>query len=578
MLIRGARITLDEFARFIRISALMTAGTLTAPFGQAHELFHSRADLLRLLTSLVHSKRLNLSSQFPDLSTFLESRRDFYSENRSHFSNYFKKEKQKILSDAYKVSPDLGTTRHIKRELSILATVGTVGNTFSAEEVNFAKSQRDFVTGTLIDRPMGATYGVYLKQDIHPQPMVSQRLGNLSSRVFSAHYQEVHAAVSPTGVYADHLVENYDHFPFYDIEINFTLLSQLGLSDVVVRPEFERIFNTLASDQNLFRFVEMKDHLFQSITNKLKIVDRVLAPTSDNLKSELRKFPFQSTGAGGLVPDPTLFAEKIRNAIAGRASRDSAFAGTLSQETLIKVNRVRIAIFTATNLEDAVLQAQLAQHNFLPAGKLVGPEGTYNVYSMYDRVHVVHVRTGMGSSGMHGSQRVAHDFLSSFEIEMAISVGICFGVDRKTQQLADVIIAEQFTLYEPAKIKDGIMQFRGDRIPAEARLVSYGHASAADFERLGHKVFVGPILTGEKLVDDELFRNTILAANGKAVGGEMETGGLVTSCYARQVRFGMAKGICDFADKKSDDVQEAAAGNAIRLVLGFIQHRWGDSN
>ncbi|SFZ83011.1 Nucleoside phosphorylase [Devosia enhydra] len=571
MLIRQKSWKPTEIAKFIRLTAIMTAGRLNAPFGQAHEMLYKSPDLIRLVGTLVSNRRLTLTSAPNDPWSFFDQRRELYSENRSAYRNYFSPSYNRLMNDLYAQSRNLRTTNHIKEKLVTLATTGLSGNTFSTEDAAFVKTQRAFVTGALIDNPIGATFSIYLKQKISPQPDASYRLGNISTRAFSDHYQEVHATVSPTGLYFDEFIEDYDKYPLYDIDLNFILIARLGLDKIVTIADYDTFFNSFARHEHLFRFVEMKDMLFESILNKLRRIDNIFSPNQEHIKQELRQFSFAEIGRG-FVSDPTIFAEKIRNAIDARSKSDRGYAESLEDDISKKVSRTRIALFTATKLEDEVLRAQLAQFGFIPAGRETGPEGYYNVYSIYDQVHVIHVRTGMGSGGLHGSQRVAHDFLAAVNVEMAIAVGICFGVDSSKQSFGDVLVAEQFTLYEPAKVQDGVMAFRGDRIPAEARLVSYGHASAAD--GLEHAVHVGAILTGEKLVDDALFKATILAANGKAVGGEMETGGLVTSCLAKQVRFGMAKGICDFADKKSDDAQELAATNAVKLVLNFIRETW----
>ena len=569
--IHSKRWTDGELNRWTKVIALSTAGTLIAPFGQVHELSHSSPSLIRLVASLVSNGKLALRGPASDVWSFFDHRRELYSLNRTAYRNYYDTKYNRLLSDYYSPSRHLNTTRHLKERLASIS-IGIQSNIVSSEEASFAKSHQSFLTSELQDSTAAATYSIYLRQKIEPQPEVSLRLGNISSRLFQSRYLDIHAAATPTGFFSDPLIEDFDHFPFYDLRTNFTILQCIGLDRLVSDEQTLSFFTYFYSNADVCHFVEMKDMLITSILGKLKD-EGVAFPTIDNIVRELRSFSF-SPPTAGFTTQPNLYAEVVTQAISKKINEDDRYAKAVSHELKEKVSRVTVVIFTATNIEDEVFRAKVVKRGFTPAGRIKAGDVYAVKYALYDRIHLLHVRTGMGSSGVHGSQRVSHDFFSEVktDIEMAIAIGVCFGISRDSQALGDVVVAESFNMYEPAKIKGGAMQFRGDRIPSEPRLVSYGHACRSDMR--DHNIHIGPVLTGEKLVDDPLFRQTILSCNLKAVGGEMEAGGIVATCQSKGVRFAMVKGICDFAESKSDDVQERAASNAAEIALDFIIETW----
>ena len=153
-------------------------------------------------------------------------------------------------------------------------------------------------------------------------------------------------------------------------------------------------------------------------------------------------------------------------------------------------------------------------------------------------------------------------------------VGIAFGKNSDKQNLGDVLVASQIVSYEQQRVGESDTVHRGTISQTGPVLLNrFRQALDWTFEGIdGQDVtfYVGPLLSGEKLVDQSDFKNKLFDAFPQAIGGEMEGAGL----YAAATRFGVewivVKAICDWADgSKSDDAQPLAAAVPHRLLSTF---------
>jgi nucleoside phosphorylase len=149
-----------------------------------------------------------------------------------------------------------------------------------------------------------------------------------------------------------------------------------------------------------------------------------------------------------------------------------------------------------------------------------------------------------------------------------ISVGICFGLQEKKQQLGDVVISEMIHDYERQRVSKDRPEDRGATRESSPQLLSRARANLIIWRKAN--VHIGTIVSGEKLVDDEEFRMALLKLQPPAIAGEMEAWGLSAVCHEAQKQFIMVKGICDWGMKKDSDHQEQAAQNACDFVLDAL--------
>ena len=159
-----------------------------------------------------------------------------------------------------------------------------------------------------------------------------------------------------------------------------------------------------------------------------------------------------------------------------------------------------------------------------------------------------------------------------------IAVGIAFGIDKKKQDIGDVLVATQLQPYELARLNpNGTITQRADRPSGADRLVNQFRMTDDAFSRTADewpKNRFGLVLSGEKLVDNFEFMKRLRECFPEAIGGEMEASGLYTSAHAHKVDWLVVKAICDWGYGKNSvqkkDWQTMAANNAAGVVKAAL--------
>jgi nucleoside phosphorylase len=82
----------------------------------------------------------------------------------------------------------------------------------------------------------------------------------------------------------------------------------------------------------------------------------------------------------------------------------------------------------------------------------------------------------------------------------------------------------------------------------------------------------GLILSGEKVLDHTPTVSALLAMEPEAIGGEMEGAGLYVAATQRQLRWGLIKAICDWADGQKGVDKKARQAQAARNAAAFALH------
>ena len=85
---------------------------------------------------------------------------------------------------------------------------------------------------------------------------------------------------------------------------------------------------------------------------------------------------------------------------------------------------------------------------------------------------------------------------------------------------------------------------------------------------------IGPILSGEKLIDNPEFKAFLFEQYPQAIGGEMEGTGLFATSTRVGLPWILVKGICDWGDgKKHKKYQPLAAASAASLVHHVLSQK-----
>lgn len=203
----------------------------------------------------------------------------------------------------------------------------------------------------------------------------------------------------------------------------------------------------------------------------------------------------------------------------------------------------------------------------------LGRVGLYNV------VHVQCSQAGSLSPG--GSNQTTNVALLRDwpHIKAVIMVGICFGVDEKSQQIGDVVVATSIKNYETRRVGKKKEISRGGTYQADRCLSNAFNNLKLTWENIGidnqkKKLVLGEYISGEQLVDNKKNRNKLLSETPEAKAGEMEGNGLIAACVSARTPWILVKAICDFADgKKGKDkktkqaIAAASSSNCCAAVL-----------
>lgn len=243
-------------------------------------------------------------------------------------------------------------------------------------------------------------------------------------------------------------------------------------------------------------------------------------------------------------------------------------------------NDFNLLLITATEVEkDALHNAMRPLHGEKKIVKISDGKQTYYL-GVFGKYNAVHVSCGkMGSVGKRASLTTASDAIAFCKPKVAIMVGIAFGKSSKggKQNIGDVLVSENVSPYEIQRVGRQIIK-RGTSEPACSILLDrFKNLDDWKYELYYRKkprkpkVIIGELLSGEKLIDHNGFKEKLFKSYPLAIGGEMEGVGLYAACDTKVKHWAVVKAICDWADGNKgvgkDKKQAIAAKSAVALCL-----------
>ena len=185
--------------------------------------------------------------------------------------------------------------------------------------------------------------------------------------------------------------------------------------------------------------------------------------------------------------------------------------------------------------------------------------------------NVVLVMSAMGSIGRDASTIVTSELLEHWSPNAVVMVGIAFGKDAEKQMIGGVLISERIVSYEPQRLGIDENLNRGEEHKGGPLLLNrFRNVLGWNFKnplgvQCSHQI--GPILSGEKLVDNPEVKSVLFTRYPTAIGGEMEAAGFVAAAERRTCEWIVLKAICDWGDgKKQKHHQGFAAAAAVDLL------------
>jgi nucleoside phosphorylase len=193
----------------------------------------------------------------------------------------------------------------------------------------------------------------------------------------------------------------------------------------------------------------------------------------------------------------------------------------------------------------------------------------------FGKHRICHVECAMGSVGVGASSLTTQQAIADWRVKAVLMVGIAFGIDSDKQRIGDILLANPIVPYEKKRVGNKEIIPRGHAQAPNPILANYfRHALDWSHNLLTGeqaRIYMGPVLSGEVLIDNVNYRDSLLLQYPEAVGGEMEGAGLVSAAYTYQMPWLLMKGICDFADgnkrKNKKENQQEAIASVVSLCL-----------
>jgi nucleoside phosphorylase len=231
----------------------------------------------------------------------------------------------------------------------------------------------------------------------------------------------------------------------------------------------------------------------------------------------------------------------------------------------------QIAIIVATEVE---LKYALAALSPLPRYRKIWKvtQGSDTYYlGKFGEFQCVLMLSSMSSQGPTGSTLSANEVLHEWNPSAALLIGIAFGAVKGKQLPADVLVSDQVIPYELQRVGEKLV-FRNPVPPSSPALVNrFKHALDWTFKRPDGSLcskHIGPLLSGDKLIDNIEFKDSLFTEYPTAIGGEMEGAGFWAAADRARTHWIIVKSVCDWADgEKHKSYQPMAAASAVSLSL-----------
>lgn len=248
-------------------------------------------------------------------------------------------------------------------------------------------------------------------------------------------------------------------------------------------------------------------------------------------------------------------------------------------------------LFVTANANETKALLKLKDDGFFKyeekRSNIISDTNFYNVGRFgCDCYQTVHFElNNMGSTKSDASILSVYDAIKFWQPNAVFLVGIAFGKCDGTgteqgQHIGDVLISEMVVDYESGKFEKGELQSDGFIADSGRHLLSvFKHYSKSWKHRIGEReaqVITGAILSGDKVVNDEAFKQQIFARNKRAIGGEMEGRGAYVACRRHELNeWLVVKAICDWGvHKECNKTQNQII--AAESTVSLLRHVFSD--
>ncbi len=241
---------------------------------------------------------------------------------------------------------------------------------------------------------------------------------------------------------------------------------------------------------------------------------------------------------------------------------------TETKPSVAPIVKNTVIVITATTTETRGILKVFKEK--LGAEIKMGMEGrqAVNYLGQINQTQIIHTQCEAGSGGAAGAQAAATNLINRLKPSSVIMPGIAFGLQKSKQSIGDILVPTHIRQYEKTRVGENETFERGDRIPPSSNLLSLLRLISSRWEE--PKIHFGPIVSGEKLVDNKEFVEYLLKKEPEAIGGEMEGVGLYSAAYGANVDWILFKAIVDWGEGKTDDFQKKSSEKVAELLFEVL--------
>lgn len=248
---------------------------------------------------------------------------------------------------------------------------------------------------------------------------------------------------------------------------------------------------------------------------------------------------------------------------------------SVSKQDLKESQLPQIGILVATEVErQSVLNRLKPPQNRRSVLQIFEGNNTYFVGRL-GITNIVLAMSAMGSVGRDASAIVTMELIEHWRPDAVVMLGIAFGKDAEKQMIGGVLISDRVVSYEPQRLGADENQDRGEAPLASPVLLNrFRNVLGWNFKnplRMSCTHQIGPVLSGEKLVDNAIEKAELFSRFPTAIGGEMEGAGFAAAAARKKCEWIVTKAICDWGDgTKQKHHQGFAAAASVDLLVHVL--------
>jgi nucleoside phosphorylase len=527
---------------------------------------------------LIHYQQLELTSAYASGSDFLAAKRLEYAHDKRRYPRYFQ-------SDADRQLANIPTLQHVSSRTTpaLVHALNDWSQRWEASYSNIPATNRRRVTTvvrrTLAQRGSEAVTLSLFRSGLEKagaDPRSYFLVGSAISRSFTQHHQELMKGRSPTGIPGLSFYDSLGNsFPYLDYVVLTALFDLLEFPRMREKDLVE-VLSARGSIEHLLFVDQLRRLLLVSYDPRGEIAGRraQLIESFSIARRYLRKKQTTQSWRQEFVEGANRLADLLKRDHYQRRIDRAQFQFPVEPTlehfcSLSEASRfsgtAEVLIVVATEVEEEAALSRLRSYSteFL---------ASYTYYRGEFAGHkTVVTRCEPGSVGRDAAVLTIDAAIRAIQPRVVLMVGIAFGLNRKKQNITDVLVSRSVYPYEPQRIGKDKKIPRGDEILAGATIYNRFRELSRGWHDDDAKVHFGTVLSGEKLVDNRQFLAELKEIAPEAIGGEMEGAGLCAVAAKNKIEWILVKAICDWGDgAKKKRYQRPAAEHAISLVESVL--------